>query len=188
MQTDLDKGLKIAILDIESTDLTANDGYMLCACVKTVNKGSLNGAVQTVQITPEESFRSDDRRILKELVKIMDEQDVLVGWYSSKFDHPFINTRCLKHGIKPPRREFRRDLCMVARGIGKLKNNRLASWGKFFFGESGKSFLPWATWINAIRGKKKDLDLIVHHCKLDVIETEKMYKKFMPLLGKLRRG
>lgn len=190
--SDLDKGLKIAVLDIESTGLEAQDGYMLCACVRTVNRNPWWSKTKTFDIRDYDSYTTEkghnDRDCVKDLIAYLDSFDVIVTWYGSRFDLPFINTRALGHGLQPPRREYRRDLCFVARGVGKLKNNRLATWGRYLFGKSGKTFLPWSCWQRAMRGDNKAIGEIVTHCKADVIETEKIYRKFLPLLGKLKRG
>lgn len=185
---DLKRGLKIGILDIEASALDAQYGYLICACIKTVNPDNLKGPTYTVRIDdPRNPDKFDDKWAVRELVKEMNTYDLLVHWYGSMYDIPFINTRALKHRIKPPVRNFRRDLCFVARGSGKLKNNRLATWGSFLFGKSGKTFLDFSVWLQAMRGDKKAIDYIVDHCQKDVLETERIYKEFMPLLGKLRR-
>lgn len=112
-----------------------------------------------------------------------------MGWYSSRFDFPFLNTRALGHHLMPPVKKFRRDLCLSARSFGKLKNNRLATWDRYLNGKTEKTFLEWSTWLRAMRGDTKALDYITHHCVKDVLITEKVYKRVMPLLSqKLRKG
>lgn len=187
---DLQRGLKIGVLDIESTALDAEDGRMLCACLKTVLPGGLHGETLTFKVKEDEFSIKDgwnDKRITKELVKAMDGYDLILTWYGSQFDLPFINTRALLYKIKTPDRNFRRDLCYVSKGSLKLKNNRLATVGRFFFGKSGKSFLAWTIWQRAMRGCMDSVDYIVDHCQKDVLETEKIYKRIMPVLGKLRK-
>ena len=191
IKTDLEKGLRVGILDIESTDLNAEDGRMLCACIKEVKKDDLSGPVFTFAVREKDYSVEkgwNDKRAVKELIKEMDKFDLILTWYGSRFDIPFINTRALFHKIKTPDKNYRRDLCFVARGVGKLKSNRLATWGRFLFGKSGKSFLQWSLWQRAMRGHLPSLYYIITHCEKDVIETEKIYKRFMPLLGKLKRG
>ena len=188
--TDFDKigGGKICILDIETSALDAQYGYMISACVKTVNENNLQGETWSVRIDDKcNPDKLSDEWVVKQLIKKMDEHDLVITWYGSRFDIPFINTRAMYHKLKVPRKEFRRDLCFVARGIGKLKNNRLATWGKFLFGKSGKTFLDYSIWLSAMRNERKAIDYIVYHCQKDVLETEKIYKRFIPLLGKLRR-
>lgn len=188
--TDLDRirsgDIKAAILDIESTGLKADWGFMICACLKEVKADSLNGKIHT--------FRSDnyksqwtDEKLTKDLVEKMNEFDLIIHWYGSMFDIPFINSRALRHGLTPPARNFRRDLCFVSRGSLALTSNGLANVSRFMLGKTGKTRTDYDMWLGAMRGQKKATDYIVDHCEKDVIETEKLYKKFQPILGKLRR-
>lgn len=182
---------KIGVLDIESTDLNAEDGRILCACIKTVLPNGMGGDTKTFQVRKEDFTVKDgwnDKRVVKELVDAMNEYDLILTWYGSRFDIPFINTRALKHRIRPPFKKYRRDLCFIARGSFKLKNNKLFTWGQFLFGQSGKSRLAWALWLRCMRGCLGSLKYIVKHCEKDVAETEKIYKEFLPVLGKLKKG
>lgn len=183
-----DRPIRIAILDIETSGLDADFGYVMCACLKRVNEKNLRGKTTTIRIDdPKNPDQFNDKWVVKKLIDEMNRYDLIVHWYGSRFDIPFINTRALLHKLRPPVKNFRRDLCFVARGIGKLKNNRLATWGRFLFGKSGKTFLSPQVWLQAMRNNKESLDYVVYHCEKDVLETERIYKKFMPMMGKLKR-
>lgn len=179
-----------AVFDIEATSLKANRGRVICVSVKKVLPDSTKGKTVTIRIddprNPHGIF--DDRWVIRETIKELNRYQLIVGWYSSRYDFPMLNTRALKHRLLPPQRNFRRDLCFVARGNGNLTNNRLATWGAFLYGKSGKTFLDWDLWDKASRGDRKSTQYIVKHCEADVLETEKLYKSFVPMLGQLRRG
>lgn len=190
--------LRIGILDIEAGGFDAEYEELFCTCIKEVNEHNLKGKVHTVSIIDKKNpgFKKigpnlctiDDAWVVKETVKLMDSFDVIITWYGCRYDIPFINTKALILKIPIPIKSFRRDLCFVARGSYKFSNNRLATVGKALFGKSGKSFLDRHVWKRATRGSIKDLKYIIDHCDKDVIETEKIYKRFMGGLGKLRRG
>ena len=183
--------IRICTFDIETTALEAGHGYMLCACVKEVNRNNFAGRTHTFRIDDYADGRKSfsDKEMIKDLVKCLDSYDLVLTWYGSRFDIPFTNTRALKWGIKTLDKNFRRDLCLCARGFGKLRNNRLATWDKYLHGgKTDKTFLDFDVWIQAMRGDKKSLQYIVTHCEADVLVTEKVYKKVMPLLGKLRKN
>ncbi len=180
--------IRIGVLDIETTDLNPMMGDVLCTCIKEVNPHNLRGKIHTVRIDDKRNPKKmDEKWVIKESIKLMNSFDCLVHWYGSRFDIPYINTKALGYGLKPPAKNFRRDLCFIARGIGKLPNNRLATWGRFLFGKSGKTFLDPDIWKAARKGNKKAIKYIVTHCEKDVIETERIYKLFMPTMGKLKR-
>lgn len=186
------KGLKVGVLDIESTDLCTDvddHGYILCACIKTVNADDMNGPIWKVRIDDKRNTAGlhNDKFVVRELVKKMNSFDLILTWYGSMFDIPMINTRALRHRLLPPVRNFRRDLCFVSRGSLKLTNNRLATVDEFLNGHAMKTRLKRRIWDNAFRGDRKAIAYIVDHCDKDVIGTEKNYKRMMPLLGELRR-
>jgi len=188
-KNDLDKELRIGILDIETTGLQADFGYMLAACVKEVKKDDLSGPVHILRIDDKRnSDVTSDKWLIRELIKLMNSFDLIITWNGSRFDIPFINSRALKFRMKPPLRKFRRDLYFVARANGRLRSNRLAVWDEFLHGKALKTPVTPSIWNKAIRGDKDALDFITDHCVRDVISTEKVYKKLIPLLGKLKRG
>ena len=188
MADDLSKGLRVATFDIETLDLSAEWAYMVCACVKEVNKNDLKGKTHVFRIDNYDYKKDMDRGLLSDLCKSLNSFDLIIGWYSSRFDFPFTNTRCLKYRIPTPEKKFRRDLCLSARGFGKLNNNRLATWDRWLFGKATKTPLAFEMKLGAIRGEKWAIDKYVDHCERDVFSTERIYKVQMPLLGKLRKG
>lgn len=183
-QDDFHKGLKVAVWDIESTGLNADYGYVLCVSFLDIHTNK----TVTVRIDdPRNPDKNSDKWVLKEAIKIMNSFDLLVGWYSCRFDHPFINTRALKHRLKLPQRNYRRDLWFTSRGQLKLRSNRLAVVGDFLFGKTKKNAITPKFWNGAIRGEKAALDYVVHHCELDLQETLRVYKRFLPMLSKRLR-
>ena len=53
-------------------------------------------------LTPTEIFNEDDKRITKEIWKLLDEADIAVAYNGDRFDVKRCNTRFLKHGFPPP--------------------------------------------------------------------------------------
>lgn len=182
--------LKIATWDIETLDLSAEWAYVVCASVKECNPKNLSGRIYTFRIDDYDYKKDQDKGLVKDLINCLNTFDLTAGWFSSRFDTPFINTRALKHGLMPPLKKFRRDLCLCARGFGKLNSNRLANWDRWLFGKATKTSLTLSAKLGAIRGEKWAIDYYVDHCEKDVFSTERIYKKFANanLLGKLRKG
>lgn len=188
---DLHKGLKLATWDIESTGLNADFGYVLCVCVYDVQTRQ----VRTVRIDdPRNPDPNSDKWVVDEAIKLLNEYELLVGWYSSKFDRNFLNSRAVMHNLRPNRRtgtffttEYWRDLWYTSKFRLKLRSNRLAVVSDFLFGKTIKNAITPDVWNGAIRGEKKALDYVVHHCELDVKETFRVYKRLMPLISKRLR-
>lgn len=187
--SDFDVTKNVAVFDIEATDLEAQHGYMLGACIKKVNKDNLLGYTKTITILDSRNRYGvfNDKWVVQEVIKELNKYDLVIGWNSSGYDFPFTNTRAIIHRINPPLRNYRRDILFNSRGSLRLKNNRLATVGEALYGESGKIFLKWAVWIKAKQGDRKAIKQIMDHCEADVVETEKVYKSMIPILGKLRK-
>jgi hypothetical protein len=71
----------------------------------------------------------DDRRIVCELRDLIDRADALVAHYGSRFDLPFVNTRCLEHGELPPAPATMIDTWRIARNTLAMTSNRLKNTG-----------------------------------------------------------
>lgn len=195
MADDLDKigrgEISAASFDIESTGLKADWGHVICASVKKITKESLLGPTKTFRADNYKGYgrgNVTDKDLLKDLVKELNKYDLIIGWYSSRFDFPFINARTLHHGVTPPVKNFRRDLCLSARGNMALTRNSLANVSRFLIGSTNKTYTEYPTWLEATRGDKKAIDYLVDHCEKDVLDTEKVYKKVALTLGKLKRA
>lgn len=189
--TDFERGFrKIGIIDIESTGLRADFGYMLCVCIKTVRENSLNGPTWTVRIDDPRNKKKNDKWLTKELIKEMNTYDLLLGWNSSQFDYKFINSRCMVHHIAPAIKQHRRDLLYIARANFRFRNNRLVTWSELVSGENQKTKLTPKLHMGTLLFERWAINSVVHHCKIDVMETEKVYKALIPYMGKCgpRRG
>lgn len=180
-----------ATMDIESTGLKADWGHVICACVKKVTAEGLLGPTATFRADDYKGYgrgNTTDKSLLKDLIAELNKYDLIVGWYSSRFDFPFVNARALHHGLTPPAKNFRRDLCLSARGNMALTRNSLANVSRFLTGSTNKTYTEYPTWLEATRGDRKAIDYLVDHCEKDVLDTEKVYKKVAGTLGKLRRA
>lgn len=188
-ESDFSKGLRIATFDIETCGLDAKYGYLLCVCVKSVLKDSMNGRIHTLRIDdPRNKNKESDKWLVMETKKLLDNFDLLITWNGSQFDFPFVNARALKHHLAFPVKKFRRDILFVSRGNFRIGSHRLKSVDEYANGRALKTFTTPKIHWDSIRGKKYALDFIAQHCALDVISTEKLYKKFIPILGKLKKG
>ena len=176
--------LKIGIWDIETTGLKADYGYVLCVSVMDARTKK----IQTIRI---DDYKNPDKRcdkwLIKEAVKLLDQYDLLVGWYTTRFDRTFIDTRAAKYKLKFMDRNFFRDLWFTSRSRLNLRSNRLAVVAQFLFGKTIKNAITPDIWNGAMRGEKKSLDYVVKHCELDLRETLRVYLRFMPLFPKRLR-
>ena len=178
---DKDRDLKIGIWDLEPTGWEAEYDYILWSSIK-----KLGGGIRTLRIDdPKNPFGyKSDKWLIEEIVKHVNSFDLIVGWNTSGFDFPMLNSRAMINGIVPPERHYRRDLLFVARANGRLRNNKLITWAGALLGKSEKTFIKPKNKFAAIRGERWAINYYVEHNRIDVVETEGVYRILMPILGK----
>jgi len=159
------------IIDIETTGLKANWSHMLCWCMKEVD----SDLVTCDLITKKEARDKNDKRIIKSCVEEIRKYDRTLGWYSSRFDIPYVRSRAEFHGIPFPtyREALHTDLYYIARSKLALHSNRLGAVCQFF-GIEAKSH-PMTPALNQLSGAgdKEALQIVLEHCKEDVKSTDK---------------
>lgn len=170
---------RIGYFDIEANELKANWGLMLSWCIKDRDTDKIYSSI----ITKEELFNKDyDVRVTKELLEIMPEFDILVTYYGTGFDIPFVRTRAtywnqkLDLGVKFPKYGsiYHWDLYYKVRQKYQLHNNRLGT-ATQFFGIEGKTHLDPEKMIDARYGDPEALKWLLHHNVEDVIILQRLH-------------
>lgn len=177
---------KILIWDIETTDLRANKGHLLTVAAKYLDQEE----VFTWRIDDHPKYRTtpksfmNDKWIVKEVVKLISDSDMLVHQFGDRFDLPFLNTRAVFWGLDPAPQIRTVDTWRVMRGTLALTSNRLKT-GAAFFNPADKQkedSLDISDWMLAQHGDSAILDDMMHYNIQDVIATEELYKKLRPLI------
>jgi len=174
---------RIGFLDIETSNLNADFGYIISWCIKV-----LDGEIIESILTPEDiNTHTFDKRIISELCSLMRTFDRLVVYYGKdyRFDVPYVRTRALHHGIDfPGHKELViTDLFDVVKKKLRLHRNRLATACDFLDIPAKGHTLNPTIWQKAMSGDKASLDWILEHNREDVISTELLWKrleKFSP--------
>lgn len=171
---------KVLLFDIEATNLAANFGYILAIGWKF----SGDKAVKCIAISDSPGFAKDptnDKWIVQTFKKVVEDADIVVGHYSTRFDYPFLQARALYHGLSPFPTDIRHiDTWRVSRDKLKLNSNRLASLAAHL-GLEEKTALSGPIWIKAMSGHKPSIKYVVEHCAQDVVVLEQVYEKIKPL-------
>lgn len=160
------------ILDLETTDLAADRGVILCASYESSNE---IGKVRTIRqddpdINPDwETKRGNDRELTKQVAGLVRDHDVIVAHNGTRFDLPFLRTRCLRWRLAPPKDVKIVDPLQIAWRKFRLRSNALGAVADYLGIEDKKTPLDLSVWADAmLNGSKRAMNLIVSHCEADV--------------------
>jgi uncharacterized protein YprB with RNaseH-like and TPR domain len=173
-EEEIGRKLKVGYIDIESSNLVANFGIMLCYCIKVEGEDTI--LYKTIDKKDIFSKDSPDKRVVKSCVEDMMKFDLLYGFYSTKFDIPFIRTRAIMTGVPFPGFGSIRhkDVYYMVRNKFRLHSNRLEVACQALLGTSDKSHLDGDIWRRAVQGDSEAMDYVLTHCKADVKDLEKL--------------
>ena len=192
-------GYKIGYLDIEvSGGFYADWGTMLTWCLK--EKG---GKTAHDIITRKEMLNGTvDRRITQSLVDEMQKYKIIVSYYGTGFDLPYVRTKALGWGIDFPGFSYKEeangtfmnspeiyhwDMYYTVRNKLKLSRSSLDN-ACDYLGIVGKTPISKSVWRKAMYGDKKSLDTVLVHNIADVEILEELHDKLTPFRRWTRKG
>jgi uncharacterized protein YprB with RNaseH-like and TPR domain len=174
----------LGVLDIETTDLTSNYGFIISWAVALENGKVISDCISKKDIDSE----GFDKRIVASLIAELEKLDVVVGYYSKRFDLPFIRSRALYWRLPFPAPGTIKhiDLYDAVKHKLRLQRNSLEQATKFLQ-IPGKSHVEYALWLKAAYGNPKALGYILRHNQADVRITLKLYQRLKAVV-KFTRG
>ena len=166
---------KIGFFDIETSNLAGDFGVIFCYCIKPLGKSKILERV----ITRKELSECLDREVVRQCVEDIQKFDRIVGFYSKRFDMPFIRTRASYHKIDFPLYGSisHDDIYFTVRHKFRLSSNRLENACRTILGESSKTHLHPVKWIKALQGDPSSLKYILNHCREDVRDLERLWER-----------
>jgi uncharacterized protein YprB with RNaseH-like and TPR domain len=168
-------GYRIGYFDIETAgSFDADWGTVLSWCIK--DKG---GKIHSSVINKEELFSGVmDKRVVEEFVERLKDYSIIVGYYSTGFDLPYMRTKALRYGLDFPGYGdlYHWDLYYTVSNKLKLSRNSLDSVCDYL-GIPGKTHLDKDVWRAAAYGDPKALKIVLEHNKGDVVITEQLHDK-----------
>lgn len=170
---------KIAVLDIETSNLDANFGIILSWCIKPLSEKIIENNITFEDIKK----GTKDRRLTKILIDELCKYNRIVTHYGTYFDIGFIRTRALKHGFDFPDygQIWHTDVWKIAKRKLKLNSNRQGTVAEAILGENIKTRIHSESWLDMqfgnIQQQKDAIAYIVDHNRKDVIQLERNYLK-----------
>lgn len=180
------KSPKIGFLDLEFQNFKANYGLLLTYAIKEYHKKE----VCSSKITTEE-VRSKflDKELTKRLIKDFSKFDVVVTYYGTRCDLPYMRTRALKWKLKFPSYGYIKHIDMYYLVKAKLSLNRNSLQNACaLLGIRGKNHVFGDIWIRAVTGHQPSIDYIYDHNVRDVVILEKLYDRMITFSAKTNRS
>lgn len=156
-------------------DHTNGHWFMLCWSAKWLYEADIMGE----RLTAEEALAEDDSRIMKDLWTLLDEADIVIAHNALGADVPWINTRFLMNGLKPPRPYKIIDTLQVARKRFGFMSNKLDALCEYF-GFPHKLDTDFELWRKCVHGDDEALAYMQEYNKNDVKMLELVYLKLLP--------
>jgi len=131
----------------------------------------------------EENRKSNDKRIVKSLVKLFDTANIVIAHNGERFDGPKIMGRALTHGITPPAPYKWIDTLRVARKEFSFTHNSLESLARLLKCTPKKKhgkFPGFELWLECLRGNEAAWNEMAEYNIQDVETLEEVYLKMRP--------
>lgn len=179
-------GVKIGYFDIETDNLNADFGTLLSWAIK-----EKNGPCLVDYITRDDLFNGVymlggltsliggvDYRIVKSFVDAAKKFDILVGYYSTGFDFPFMRAKALRYNLDFPGygELYHWDIYYTVKSKLKISSKSLAN-ACDYLGIVGKTPLDKNVWRAAKYADPEAIKKVVEHNIGDVEITEKLHDR-----------
>ena len=179
---------KIGFFDLEFHNLKASVGVLFGYCIKEYGIDKIYE-----DWLLEKDFkkgRLPDYRVIKNCVNDMRKFDVLVSYYGSRCDVPYIRTKALMNDIEFPEygELVHLDLYYHIRNKFSLHSNSLQIACETLLGTSAKTRIKPAIWMGALFGDIGAITYIADHCREDVKDLERLYNKTIQFKKRLDRS
>jgi len=169
--------MKVAYLDIETTSKKADDGIIITIGVLVGDEPELVFAANL----------EEERNALQWLKEKLKDCELIITWYGSGFDIPFIITRALAQKI-----EFNElfeipmlDLCEWSKAHLLVSSHSLQSVARFLgVWKAGNFAGPDVHTLYKlfIHGNQEAKRLIIQHCREDIVLLKRVHEKLKPLV------
>lgn len=167
---------RVGFLDIETSNLKANFGIVLCWCILD-QEGNLYYDYLTAADVKK---GTEDKRIVQTCINTMNQFDRVVGHFSTYFDIPFLRTRAIMHGLEFPTKLYHTDVWRMCKRKLCLHSNRQDVMAESLFGKTVKTRIDHSAWRKATGGHKESVAEVLDHCVKDVDDLKRNFNALLP--------
>lgn len=170
---------KILFFDIETTNLKADFGFLLCIGWKWLGTKTVYVPFITHSAN---TFRAEEKKLLKEFLEAFEEADVVVSYYGKGFDVPYLQAKSLEYNLGPLPNPSHVDLYWTIKHNLAISRKSLQNAAYYLGLSNEKTPVEGRIWVDAMAGSKKAMRYIVSHCKSDVLILEELYLRVRGLV------
>lgn len=147
--------------------------YIICGSWQVLGEKS----VGSVCVSP--SKPRDDKKVVKELHRVLTSADAVIAHYGNWFDLPTFNTRAAYYGLRPVPPVVQFDTYKMAKARFKFNANRLDYLGHYL-GLGRKISTNYALWDGCMDGDPKSLRDMVKYNAQDVRLLVAVFRRLYP--------
>lgn len=170
---------RILFFDIETTNLKADFGNLLCVGFKGLEDKKVY--VPSIRDFPGKTIW-DERPLLKEVHKQMSNADIWVSYYGTGFDVPYLTAKFLEYDLPVLPNIPHKDLYYTVKSNLAISRKSLQNVGYYLGLSHEKTPVEGKIWKKAMCGDEGSLKYIVDHCSADVLVLEELYLRLRPLI------
>lgn len=165
-------------LDIETSNLKANFGIVLCWCILDESGNRYEDVLTAGDIAD----GYEDERVVASGIDCLKSFDRVITHYGTFFDIPFLRTRALIHKIKFPEYGtlWHTDVWKMAKKSLCLHSNRQDIIAESLYGKTVKTRISHPAWRKTMLGDAKAASEVLDHCRKDVQDLKKNYETLLP--------
>ena len=150
--------------------------YIMCFGAKWLGEKTVVKALP--DYTLYKKNRENDKDLVKDIWRLMDEADIIIAHNGNKFDFKKINSRFAIHGLPPPSPYKAIDTCLVARRYFGFLSNKLDDLGNELGLGRKVKHSGFEMWKGCMSGNLFSWQEMKKYNKQDVDLLEKVYLHF----------
>ena len=131
--------------------------------------------------------RDSDKALVKELHKLFNQADVLIGHNLDSFDRKKIQARFAYHGLPPPKELLTIDTLKIARKHFAFNSNKLDDLGDYLRLGRKVKHQGFELWEKCMAGDRRAWKKMLSYNRMDVILLERVFNYFKPWINSPKR-
>jgi uncharacterized protein YprB with RNaseH-like and TPR domain len=172
---------RILVFDIETTNLKADFGTVLCVGYKWLGEKT----VHVPSIMDYRGWKKDvtyDGHLIRDFKEVYEQADLLVTYFGKGFDVKYLNAKMLEHSLGTLPNTPHVDLFYTVKANLALSRKSLANVGYFLGLSTEKTPVEGRVWKKAQAGFPDAIEYVIRHCDADVKILEEAYLRLRPLV------